>query len=130
MNWRRGAGSPGRRRIAWPTTRPSGTSCGVVSAGNPAYPPENTTYGHIDASLTYKVDPAFLVQFGKADVYLQLKYMYERNNVTNWQTGNMAPYMYSSLNSSTVAFKDMIFMAGDNPNYTAQAVMASLMVKW
>ncbi len=109
---------------------PSGTSCGLVSAGNPAYPPENTTYGHIDASLTYKVDPAFLVQFGKADVYLQLKYMYERNNVTNWQTGNMAPYMYSSLNSSTVAFKDMIFMAGDNPNYTAQAVMASLMVKW
>ncbi len=109
---------------------PSFTSCGVVSAGNPGYSPENTTYGHIDASLTYKVDPAFLVQFGKADVYLQLKYMFERNNVTNWQTGNMAPYMYSSLNSSTVAFKDMIYMAGDNPNYTAQAVMASLMVKW
>ena len=109
---------------------PAGTSCGIVSAGNPAYTPENTNYGHLDASLTYKLDPSYLVQFGKAEVYLQLKYMFERNNVTNWQTGNVAPYMYSSLNSSTVAFKDMIFMAGDNPNYTAQVIMASLMVKW
>ena len=110
---------------------PSGTSCGLVSPGNPAYPAENTTFSHVDASLTYKLDPSFLAQFGAAEVYLQLKYMFERNNVTNWQIGNnVAPYMYSSLNSSTVAFKDMIFMAGDNPNYEAQAVVASLMVKW
>ena len=27
-------------------------------------------------------------------------------------------------------FRDMIFMAGDNPNYNAQALMASLMLKW
>ena len=71
--------------------------------GNPAYPAENTTYTHLDASLTYKVDPSYLVQFGKAEVYLQLKYVYERNNVTNWQTSGVAPYMYTSLNSSTVA---------------------------
>ncbi len=80
--------------------------------------------------MTYKVDPAYLTQFGKGEVYLQLKYLYERNNVTNWQTSGMTPYMYATLNSSTVSFKDMIFMAGDNPNYTAQAIMASLMVKW
>jgi hypothetical protein len=79
--------------------------------------------------LTYKVDPSYLGQLGKAEVYLQLNCMYEFNNVTNWQTGQ-ATYMYSTLNSSTVSFKDMIFMAGDNPNYRAQAVMASLMVKW
>ena len=71
-----------------------------------------------------------LAQFGKAEVYLQLKYMIEYNNVTNWQTTGLTPYMYSTLNASTVAFKDMIFMAGDNPNYTAQAIMASLLVKW
>ena len=108
----------------------TGTACGVASPGNPAYPDTNTNYSHIDASLTYKVDPAYLVQFGKGEVYLQLKYMYERNDVTNWQTSGLTPYMYSTLNSSTVSFKDMIFMAGDNPNYTAQAIMASLMVKW
>ena len=108
----------------------TGTSCGAVSAGNPAYPDTNTSFGHFDAALTYKVDPTLLAQYGKAEIYLQLKYMYERNNVTNWQTSGMSPYMYSTLNASTVAFKDMIFMAGDNPNYQAQAVMASLMVKW
>ena len=108
----------------------TGTSCGIASAGNPAYPDTNTTFVHADVGLTYKVDPTFLAQFGKAEVYLQLKYMIEYNNVTNWQTTGLTPYMYSTLNASTVAFKDMIFMAGDNPNYTAQAIMASLLVKW
>jgi MtrB/PioB family decaheme-associated outer membrane protein len=124
-NWNTGPGSAGCLPI-----NAAGSSCGIVSPGNPAYPAENTTYTHFDASLTYKVDPAYLTQFGKGEVYLQLKYMYERNDVTNWQTSGMTPYMYSTLNSSTVSFKDMIFMAGDNPNYTAQAIMASLMVKW
>ncbi len=38
--------------------------------------------------------------------------------------------MYSTLNATTVAFRDMIFVAGDNPNYTARAVVTSLSVKW
>ena len=46
------------------------------------------------------------------------------------QTTGLTPYMYSTLNASTVGFKDMIFMAGDNPNYTAQAIVTSLSVKW
>jgi hypothetical protein len=124
-NWKTGPGSAGCLPI-----NAAGTSCGIVSPGNPAYPAENTTYTHFDASLTYKVDPAYLTQFGKGELYLQFKYIYECNDVTNWQTSGLAPYMDSTLNSSTVSFKDMIFMAGENPNYTAQAIMASLMVKW
>ena len=50
--------------------------------------------------------------------------------MTNWQADSASTYLYSTLNSSTVAFKDMIFMAGDNPNYNAQAISASLVVKW
>ena len=112
---------------------PAGVStanCGIASAGNPAYPPENTTFSHLDATMTYKVDPTYLMQFGKGEVYLQLHYLWERNSVTNWQNDSTSAYLYSTLNSSTVAFKDMIFLAGDNPNYNAQAISASLVVKW
>ena len=108
----------------------NGTNCGLVSPGNPAYPSENTQFVHLDATATYKVDPSYLAQFGKGEMYLQLQYTWERNAVTNWQEDSTATYLYSTLNSSTVAFKDMIFMAGDNPNYNAQAVAASLIVKW
>lgn len=109
----------------------NGQNCGLVSPGNPAYPPENTRFSHVDATMTYKLDPTFVAQLGKGgEAYLQLHYLWERNNVTNWQDNGLSPYMYSTLNSSTVAFKDMIFMAGDNPNYNAQAIAASLIVKW
>ena len=110
---------------------PSSANCGIVSAGNPAYPPNNTTFAHLDATLTYKLDPTFVLQLGKGgEAYLQLHYLWEREEVTNWQADSASTYLYSTLNSSTVAFKDMIFMGGDNPNYNAQAVSASLVVKW
>ncbi|MGA2492086.1 MAG: MtrB/PioB family outer membrane beta-barrel protein [Roseiarcus sp.] len=106
-------------------------NCGIVSPGNPAYPPENTTFSHLDATLTYKFDPTVVMQLGKGgEAYLQLHYLWERENVTNWQANGTSTYMYSTLNSSTTAFKDMIFLAGDNPNYNAQAISASLVVKW
>jgi hypothetical protein len=109
----------------------SGANCGIVSAGNPAYPAENTNFDHIDATLLYKIDPTLFNQpSGRGEAILQLHYLYERNNVSNWQSGAVAPYMYSTLNSSTTAFRDQIYMAGDNPNYSAQALMASLVLKW
>ena len=123
-------------RDAWNTgpyvcpTKAAAIDCGIVSPGNPAYPPQNTSYVHLDATATYKVDPSYLAQFGKGEAYLQLHYLWERENVTNWQADGSSVYMYSTLNSSTTAFKDMIFLAGDNPNYNAQAIAASLIVKW
>jgi hypothetical protein len=114
---------------------PAGVStanCGIATAGsNPAYSPNNTTFTHLDATLTYKFDPTFVMQLGNGgEAYLQLHYLWERESVTNWQADSASTYLYSTLNSSTVAFKDMIFMAGDNPNYNAQAISASLVIKW
>lgn len=108
----------------------AGSSCGVVSAGNPAYPPERTTFSRADATLSYKVEPEVVSQLHLKDVVLRLHYAYERNNVTNWQADSATPYLYSVLNSSTVSMKDMIFLAGNNPNYTAQLVSLSAVVKW
>lgn len=109
----------------------TGNNCGVITAGaNPAYPPESSRFWHADVTATYKVDPTYLGSFGsKGEAYLNLHYMWERNSVTNWQNAGSS-YMYLPQNSSTVSFKDMIFMSGNNPNYNAQAIMASLVVKW
>ena len=117
----------------------SNKSCGVVNNGttitnaNPvAYPTEFVHYSHIDADLMFKFDP---IMFGstKMDAVLSLKYRYEQNAVTNWQTDGAAAYMYSnaptSVNSASTLY-NMIFMAGDNPNYSAQVVMATLALKW
>jgi len=109
----------------------AGTNCGVVAAGYPGYPAQKTNFDHIDATLMYKIDPSLFNQSGgRGEAILQLHYLYERNSVANWQSGIVAPYMYSTLNSSTTAFRDQIYMAGDNPNYAAQALMASVVVKW
>jgi hypothetical protein len=121
--------SPGAGCVA--ANAGSGANCGVVSAGNPGYPAEKTNFDHIDATLMYRIDPSVFNQpAGRGEAIVQLHYLYERNSVTNWQQGVVAPYMYSTLNSSTTAFRDQIYMAGDNPNYSAQAIMASLVLKW
>jgi len=107
------------------------SNCGVANAINPAYPPEKTTLVHLDATLEYKVDPTLLAKFGTSgEVFLKLHYLWERSSVTNWQDDTTSVYMYSTLNPSTVSLKDMVFLAGDNPNYNAQAVLASIVVKW
>ena len=113
------------------TLTSTAANCGYVSPGNPAYPPAFDRYSHLDASLQYKFDPLL---FGntKMDAVFGIKYIYEQNAVTNWQD-NVAPYMFSTLNASTggsSGFKNLIFMAGDNPNYSAQAIMATLSLKW
>jgi len=108
----------------------SGAACGIVSAGNPAYPPESTKFSRFDATLSYKVDQSFANQLQLKDMVFKLHWAYEKNSVTNWQADSASPYLYSVLNSSTTAMRDMIFLAGNNPNYTAQLIALSAVVKW
>ncbi len=108
----------------------AGTSCGIVSPGNPAYTPSKTSFDRIDAKLRYKIGTDYLNMMMVKEAYFQLHYAYELNRVKDWQTDGAVPYMYSTLNSSTVGFKDMIFLAGTNPNYHAQVLVGSFIVKW
>jgi hypothetical protein len=108
----------------------STANCGLVSAGNPAYPTILTKFSRFDTTLSYKVDSTYASQMQVKDIVLKLHWAYERNAVQNWQADSSSPYLYSVLNSSTVAMKDMIFLAGNNPNYTAQLIALSAVVKW
>jgi hypothetical protein len=108
----------------------SAANCGVVSPGNPGYPPMFNKFDRIDAKLTYKIDESLMHQFGFNEGFFTVKFIYEQNTVNNWQTSAQSAYMYSNLNSSTTAMKDMLFMAGDNPNYRAEAILTSFVLKW
>ena len=69
----------------------------------------------------------FVKQLGwVGDVYFKVKYAYETNFVNNWALGNMQQYMYYAANARS----QQVFMAGDNPNYTAQYIVATLALKW
>jgi hypothetical protein len=77
--------------------------------------------------MRYKFDETFVKQLGwVGDVYFKVKYAYETNFVNNWALGNMQQYMYYAANARS----QQVFMAGDNPNYTAQYIVATLALKW
>jgi MtrB/PioB family decaheme-associated outer membrane protein len=123
----------------WNSGTAPGGSSGIVSncpgAGAAAtcttitglWPAVTDTFTRFDATLRYKVDEDVVKKLGwVGDVYVKLKYAYEQNYVDNWALGNMQQYMYYSASARS----QQVFMAGDNPNYTAQYVAASLAIKW
>ncbi len=114
------------------------SSCGVYNNStlnpatyNPSYPNEYTKFDRVDAVLSYKLDSAWVSQFGFRDGVLKLHYAYEMNNVTNWQMNSSTVYMYSSLTSSTSGQNlYALYMGGDNPNYNAQFIAVSAALKF
>lgn len=91
------------------------------------YPDNTTTYQRFDAVAKYKFDEDVVRKLGwNGEAYAKVRYLYERNRVSNWQIDNMQPYMFFFDSSRS----KQIWMAGDNPNYTAQVIVASLGFKW
>ena len=91
------------------------------------WPEVQGNFKRFDATMRYKFDETFVKQLGwVGDVYFKVKYAYETNYVDNWALGNMQQYMYYAANARS----QQVFMAGDNPNYTAQYIVATLALKW
>jgi hypothetical protein len=113
------------------------SSCGVyggtkgTATYNPGYAPELTKYDRLDAVLAYKVDASLLNQLGLKDGVLKLHWALESNHVTDWQLDSATLYAYSSLTTSTSGQNlYALYMGGNNPNYRAQFISASAVVKW
>jgi Putative outer membrane beta-barrel porin, MtrB/PioB len=113
---------------------------GPASGGYPSYingvaqpgqfPNVNTTFQRVDASAKYIVDKQFVSSLGlKGEVALKVRYAWERNSVTNWNTDTMQPYMYYALqNMPQVAYYQA--MAGNNPNYNVHLIGGSVSFAW
>jgi hypothetical protein len=65
-------------------------------------------------------------------VTAKLRYTWERNHNTNWATDNFSPYSPSAADSGgdTTNGGRSVYLAYDNPNYTAQIITASINWKW
>jgi MtrB/PioB family decaheme-associated outer membrane protein len=124
----------------------AGVTCASLSTPNPpvagtcssvtnlaianSVPTVFNTYQRLESTLNYKLDPDRLRAAGwQGQGYLKLRYVYETNHVSNWQSDNMMPYMFAVAPSATGG-GNKVWMAGDNPNYNAQLIMATLGLTW
>ncbi len=86
-----------------------------------------TMFHRLEALARYKFDEALVQRLGwKGNVTAKLRYVWERNDVTNWQIDNMQTYMYASDTSAGY----MNWMAYNNPNYNVHLIMAALAFAW
>ena len=98
-------------------------------APNPNYPDTKITFQRLDAILTYKMDPGFVRQMGwTGDALIRGRYAWERNSVNDWQINDMQPYMF--LPPFTNSTQNMVWLAGNNPNYNVHLLGAALVLRW
>jgi Putative outer membrane beta-barrel porin, MtrB/PioB len=83
----------------------------------------------VDATAKYVVDRDFVTSLGlKGEVALKLRYAWERNSATNWNTDTMRPYMYLVQTQNPNFFYQA--MAGNNPNYNVHLLGGTVSFAW
>jgi MtrB/PioB family decaheme-associated outer membrane protein len=91
------------------------------------FPDITTMFQRLEVLARYKFDEDQVRRLGwKGNVSAKLRYVWERNNVTNWQIDSMNTFMYSLDNATGY----MTWMAYNNPNYNVHLIMASLAFAW
>jgi MtrB/PioB family decaheme-associated outer membrane protein len=109
---------------------------GKFSPGDPpvVWPDEKNIFQRINIIALYYVDPTVVKQMGFiGNVTLKARYTWERNHSDNWATDNFTPY---SPSPNDIAASDItnggrsLFLAYNNPNYTAQIFALSVGFKW
>lgn len=110
------------------TAEPFGptSSCPSLTVCAP-FPTYRTNYQRLEGVLRHRLDPDTITKLGwSGDVTLKLRYLWERNQVADWQNDLASPYMY--LIDASVARN--IGMAAFNPNYDAHLVGGSVAFRW
>ena len=105
-----------------------------VTVGNTQFPDERNIFQRFSLLMKYYLDPTIVKQqMGQfSEVALKARYTWERNQNSNWATDNFSPYSPSAADSGgdTTNGGRSLFLAYNNPNYTAQIIMASIGLKW
>ena len=93
------------------------------------FPDVTTTFQRLEANAKYTFDPEMVHRVGlSGNVSLRLRYAWERNTVTNWNTDTMQTYMFQTLNQVQTAYYQTL--AGNNPNYNVHMVGGSIAWAW
>jgi len=95
------------------------------------FPKETNTLQRFNVIGRYIIDPSIVRQMGWwGDVAIKVRYTYETNRVNNWAIDNLTPYVPTGDSNELTGGGRSLFLAYANPNYTAQLIAASLVVKW
>jgi hypothetical protein len=82
----------------------------------------------VDAQAKYMFDEETVRRLGwLGSAAIKVRYVFERNSVTNWQNDVMQTYMYTSALSG-VGY--MTWLAWNNPNYDVHLISGSLIFTW
>jgi len=113
----------------WDVTPVAPVTCPALNSGAACEVPDVTNHFHrFDAVAKYTFDQDAMRKLGWTGdkVFAKLRYIYERNNLTNWASGGMVPYMFGTDPDASRS----IFLAYNNPNYNVHLIAASLGFKW
>jgi MtrB/PioB family decaheme-associated outer membrane protein len=98
------------------------------------WPTEKNNFQRFNVVAKYYVDPTVVKQMGLVgNVTLKLRYTWEHNNSDNWAINNFTPYSPSAADAGGVDITNggrSLFLAYNNPNYTAQIIALGLNMKW
>jgi MtrB/PioB family decaheme-associated outer membrane protein len=93
------------------------------------FPDVTTTFQRLEANAKYTFDPEYMHSLGlTGSVSLRLRYAWERNSVTNWNTDYMQSYMFQTLNQAQTLYYQST--AANNPNYNVHMIGGSLAWAW
>ena len=102
--------------------------------GPVVWPDEYNIFQRFNFIVKYYVDPSYVKQMGwLGSVTLQARYTWERNKNSNWATDNFSPYSPSSNDAGGNDITNggrSLFLAYDNPNYSAQIIALSVAMRW
>jgi Putative outer membrane beta-barrel porin, MtrB/PioB len=113
------------------------TNCtGNNSAGppGPSWPDEKNYFQRFNILAKYYVDPSVVKQMGfVGNITLKARYTFEKNANTNWATDTFTPYSPSAADAGGLDITNggrSLFLAYNNPNYTAQILALSVVAQW
>jgi MtrB/PioB family decaheme-associated outer membrane protein len=100
---------------------------GPTAATGGQYPDQKFVFQRFEALGTYKFSQEEMSRLGwKGELRAKLRYVWERNSVSNFQNDVLQPYMFSYIPATGY----MTWMAFDNPNYNVHLLGASLAWSW
>lgn len=102
--------------------------------GPVVWPDEHNLFQRFSFLAKYYVDPAYVKQMGWfGQIILKARYTFEQNRNSNWATDNFSPYSPSAADAGGLDITNggrSLFLAYNNPNYTAQIITLSAAMKW
>ena len=106
----------------------------AAAGPTPPWPDEKNYFQRFNILAKYYVDPSVVKQMGfVGKITLKARYTFEKNSNTNWATDNFTPYSPSAADAGGVDITNggrSLFLAYNNPNYTAQIVSLGLAANW